>query len=231
MKEREMEKSERVRFPPLLVGWEWGALLCLLSLIVPLMVWPEWDIVVSGLFYSKETGFVRSPLLTFIRNSLPYWIGGAVGFTYAMTKCGRAARRALLFIVLVFAVGPGLVVNGVFKEHWGRARPSQIEAFGGQARFTPAWLPSDQCDRNCSFTAGDPSVGFAFVAFAFVWPKRRRAIIAGSLAAGFGLGLVRIAQGGHFASDVLFTWLVTTTTTALLAVLLRPEERTADSSR
>ena len=214
--------SENSSNPQIYGRVEIGLALGFVCLIVLLMVWPNIDLVLSGLFFTKGVGFVQSPVLNFVRASLPYWIGGAVGFAFAMMKCGVISRKALLFIVLAFAVGPGLVVNGVFKEHWGRARPAQVEPFGGKAQFTPVWLPTNQCDHNCSFTAGDPSVGFAFIAFAFVWPTRRKAIVAGTVLAGGALGLIRIAQGGHFASDVLFTGLVVLITTAVLARLFRP---------
>ena len=53
---------------------------------------------------------------------------------------------------------------------------SQIAEFGGDKRFTPAFVPSDQCARNCSFPAGDPAVGFYFVAAGL--PGRRAAAAA-----------------------------------------------------
>ena len=115
---------------------------------------------------------------------------------------GAGARACTLLLAL--ALGPGLVVNVVFKDHWGRARPAQIAAFGGTQRFTPPFVPSDQCATNCSFPAGDPAMGFVLVAAAFLArPRRRRAAAAGALGLGAVLGIVRMAQGGHFFSDVL----------------------------
>src|SRR5690606_18360570 len=45
--------------------------------------------------------------------------------------------RDSLFGLLALALGPGLLVNGILKEVWGRARPREILEFGGDATFTP----------------------------------------------------------------------------------------------
>jgi len=58
-------------------------------------------------------------------------------------------------------------------------------------------------------------MGFYLGAFAFLVPagRRRTAIVAGAVAAGAATGLARIAQGGHFLSDIVFAglavWAVT----------------------
>jgi membrane-associated phospholipid phosphatase len=115
-------------------------------------------------------------------------------------------------------IGPGVLANTIFKDHWGRARPTQIEAFGGSHRFTPAPLPAAECERNCSFVSGHAALGFSLLALAFLLPpssSRRRGEV---VALGFGglVGLGRIAQGGHFLSDVVYAGLLVYGTTALL---------------
>jgi lipid A 4'-phosphatase len=123
----------------------------------------------------------------------------------------------------VAVTGPMLLVNGVFKDHWGRARPSQVVEFGGTQQFTRAALPADQCPKNCSFVSGHASVGFYFLALAFVWPRRRALWLAAGTALGLGVGLVRIVQGGHFLSDVLFAGIVVYLTARILhALMFRP---------
>src|SRR3990170_4642021 len=47
-------------------------------------------------------------------------------------------RRRYVFLALCFALGPGVIANLIFKEHWGRARPGHIVEFGGTKAFTPA---------------------------------------------------------------------------------------------
>jgi lipid A 4'-phosphatase len=129
-------------------------------------------------------------------------------------------RRAALYLLLVMIVGPGLLVNTVFKDHWGRARPSQVEEFNGSKKFTRAAIPTDQCEKNCSFVSGHASVGFFFLAFAFVWPRRRILWLVTGTSLGLGIGLVRILQGGHFFSDVIFCGLVVYLTARLLYALM-----------
>jgi len=121
-------------------------------------------------------------------------------------------------LLVVLAIGPGLVVNGILKEHWGRARPRDVTEFGGDRRFTPAFVISDQCERNCSFTAGHPSAGFALAALGYAYASRRKRWQVIAAATGFGLivGLARVAAGGHFLSDVLFSGVIVIGLTLLL---------------
>ncbi|MDR0717023.1 MAG: phosphatase PAP2 family protein, partial [Azoarcus sp.] len=81
---------------------------------------------------------------------------------------------------------------------------------GGNARFTPALQPTDQCGKNCSFVSGHASAGFFAVSLGFLGgaSARRRWTLAG-LALGGIAGLGRIAQGGHFLSDVVFAFFIT----------------------
>jgi lipid A 4'-phosphatase len=179
-----------------------------------LVVLPQIDLWVSGLFYRPDAGFFLGEWLPFhiIRIGLPYLVT-AFAVTIGALLIASLIRhravfgldsRAALFLLLSLALGPGLTVNTIFKDHWGRARPTQIIEFGGDKKFTRAFVPSDQCTRNCSFPAGDPSIGFYLVSLAFLaeTPRRQRGVI-GALAVGAGLGVVRIAQGGHFFSDVV----------------------------
>ena len=78
-----------------------------------------------------------------------------------------------LFVLAALALGPGLVVNAGFKDHWGRARPRDVTQFSGERTFTPALQPTDQCDRNCSFVAGHPSVAFWLAALGFAAASHR----------------------------------------------------------
>src|SRR5205807_2428943 len=62
---------------------------------------------------------------------------------------------------------------------------------------------------NCAFVAGDAAAGYFLLAFALLARRRRALAIAGALAAGTALGAVRVIQGGHFLSDVVFAgWFV-----------------------
>ncbi len=181
---------------------------------------PQVDLAVSGYFFDDAQGFYlrNQPLVRFVYELVPWFsrlvIAGLLLFLLAAWTIWRQheffqfKRRVALYLLLVAIVGPLLLVNGVFKDHWGRARPSQVVEFGGTKQFTRAALPADQCEKNCSFVSGHASVGFFFLAFAFVWPRRRLLWLATGTVLGLGIGLVRIMQGGHFFSDVIFCSIV-----------------------
>lgn len=176
---------------------------------------PGIDIWFSGLFYRESTGF-------YLRNAA--WVGLLYDMVQPLTvvlvlgllclliynlvrrrAVGPFDTRAVLFMFAVLGLGPGLVVNAVFKEHWGRARPRDIVEFGGTRTFTPAFVISDQCERNCSFVSGHASLPFAFAALGFLLRRRRWAVYAGAAAFGGLVGFGRIVQGAHFLSDVVFS--------------------------
>ena len=171
-----------------------------------LVLFPGIDLWAAGLFYAPGHGFVLSdwPPFRLLHAASPYLVAAVIVAGAAMLAV-RRWRRSGVFVLLALAIGPGLVVNVLFKDHWGRARPAQIAAFGGDKRFTPVFVPSDQCGSNCAFPAGDPAVGFSLVSFGFLVaaPRRRRAAIGGALALGALMGVARMAQGAHFLSDVI----------------------------
>jgi lipid A 4'-phosphatase len=193
-------------------------LFCFLILCGGVVLFPAIDLGASAAFYQPGQGFPlgASPLLHAIHERMPWLVAAIV--LYAAVLLALRRWRAGLFVLLALAVGPGLVVNVLFKDHWGRARPAQIEAFGGAAHFSRAFVPSDQCRSNCSFPAGDPANGFVLASAGLLAsrPRRRRALIAASVGLGLFLGFVRMAQGGHFLSDVIASgFLVFATTWAL----------------
>jgi len=191
-------------------------------------LFPGIDTAISGWFYDPQQGFTLAawPPLRGLQASI-LWITWAIVLIAAsgaawLRLTGRPFcgldRNALIFIVAATAIGPGIIVNTVLKDHWGRARPYQIEQFGGSKSFSAAPLPADQCTRNCSFVSGHAALGFSLISFAFLLPAGRRRDIAAVAAIGFGalVGLARIAAGHHFLSDVVHAGLITVATTWLL---------------
>lgn len=177
------------------------------------LVFPELDLSASSALYQAGDGFILrgNAVFDFVHDHIGVLIWlialAAAGIVIASRWSVRLAprRRSAAYVLLALLLGPGLIVNVVLKDHWGRARPVQTVAYGGQAAFSPAWVMSDQCDNNCSFVCGDASVGFGLVAFAFVTRRPRRWLLAG-IGLGAALGLMRMAQGGHFLSDVVFSF-------------------------
>jgi membrane-associated PAP2 superfamily phosphatase len=120
----------------------------------------------------------------------------------------RPYRIQALFILLSFVLGPGVMVNSVFKEYWGRPRPADIEPFGGTEKYVPPLKYNAEGEGN-SFPSGHSSLGFGFIAFWFLWHKKRRIwanyAVVFSLSLGGLFGYSRIAAGGHFLSDVFWS--------------------------
>ena len=181
---------------------------------------PQIDFVVSGLFYDPDVGFDlnRSAQIEFLRD-----IGGAVvqvlavgvalpPFLLLIAPESRllVRPRVTVFMLLALALGPGLLVNGILKEIWGRARPRDVVEFGGGADFSPAWWISGQCYRNCSFVSGEAAAAFWLIALVFVVPKAWRtttAVLTVLLAT--CVSFTRVVVGAHFVSDVLLAWSLT----------------------
>jgi membrane-associated PAP2 superfamily phosphatase len=113
--------------------------------------------------------------------------------------------RAIVFLLAALALAPGLLANGVLKEHWGRPRPVDVTNFGGTDRFVPWWDPRGDCPKNCSFVTGDGSGAFWTLAPAALTPPPwRPAAYAAALAFGTGISVLRMAFGAHFLTDVVF---------------------------
>lgn len=144
-------------------------------------------------------------------------------------------RRYCVFIILSLAIGPGLLVNGVFKDRWGRPRPRQVEQFGGKWQFREVWEPGIP-GKGKSFPSGHSSMGFFLVVIYFVYKNKNRRIaysgLAASLAMGFFVGTARMAQGGHFLSDVFWAGGMTFGAAAILSFfLLKIPEKTKAHER
>lgn len=207
---------------------------CLLGLVV-FGLFPQLDLAFTALFYEPGAGFVYKDLpwvqvlyWAFARLQWPILAILALGLLGGVVISAWAAqRRALWFLLLALLLGPGLIVNEVLKNHWGRARPAQVTEFGGAARYTPPLQRADQCEKNCSMSSGHAALGFYPLALAWVMRRQRRLWVAVGLVSGGMVGLGRILQGGHFLSDVLVSAAVVWLVCAVLARWLLPPAQTA----
>lgn len=201
------------------------------GLSVYFLMFPDVDIAVSRLFYRPDAGFTLAAngVLRGLRKSSTFvmvlMLLGAAGRIVWRLNRGQTVRvrmRRLVFAVAALAVGPGLVVNLVFKDLWGRARPVQTDLFGGTNAFTPVWAPSDACESNCSFVSGEGSgaawmVGAAMVLTPVAWRPWALPLMA---VYGFALSMNRLAFGGHYLSDILLSWALTAVVMAALYRLM-----------
>jgi lipid A 4'-phosphatase len=193
--------------------WLWLAFLAFAAVFV---AFPELDLWFSGLFYRPGEGFptrggwdeqlvCRSVGFLLLWGNLlliALWLFNR----FVSRSPGRFGGKELFFSLLLLAVAPGLIVNTLLKESWGRARPIRLEQFGGTMQFSPAFLPSDH--SGGSFSSGHAAGAFYWVAVAALAARRRRVWVGLAMAYGVVVGLFRIAAGAHFLSDVLTSFFI-----------------------
>ena len=205
--------------------------------IVVFSVFPDLDLWVARALLRSDGLFLGQnsyPLNWLHEKAVPWMVKLCLAFfvlaliaqLFGRSIAGISAKEAL-FVIAVFAVGPGLLANTLAKDHSGRPRPTDAQPFGGPFAYAAPFAFDGACPNNCSFVSGDAAAGFAFLAPAALLPAgwRRRGII-GALALGGAIGLMRILQGGHFLSDVIFAGLlVAATTLAIHWAMFRSDGR------
>jgi membrane-associated PAP2 superfamily phosphatase len=192
------------------------------------------DLQITRHFYRAGEGWIYADhwfwMLLYKRGMIPGVLIGALGLGGVLLgwKLPKLRRqwRSWLLLFLLLALGPGLLVNTLFKDHWGRTRPKQAIEFGGQLPFIKVWSRGEPGVAK-SFPSGHASIGFYTIAPYFVLRRRRQRWGRGFLLGGTGYGLLmgcgRIAQGGHFPSDVVWAWGMVYLSGLLLCYLLKPE--------
>ncbi len=193
------------------------ALAAFALLAAAFVTFPSLDLAASGLFRPQgQWLFERdSPWLALPYHGLPR-LGQATVLTlmalWLLSFLRRfpklaAQRRGFAFLLVAALTGPVLLVDIGLKDHSGRARPVNVQELGGSKQFTPAFVPADQCRKNCSFVSGHVATASFLMAFGWLAaPARRRRWLLASVAAAGAMGLIRMAPGGHFLSDVIFAW-------------------------
>ena len=201
-------------------------------------LWPELDLMGSAFFHNQGGFFGDGNGLKGLRGALYFlpiivmglfllaWILGWVTawFDLPWPEALQPRGRSVLFLALGLALGPGLLVNVILKDNWGRPRPLQVQEFGGPLEFRPWYKTDGACVKNCSFVSGETSGAFWLVAPASLAPGALRLPALGlALGAGVVTAVMRVAFGGHFPSDVLFAGLFTLILLALLRkILIKP---------
>ncbi len=191
---------------------------CLLVLLLTLLLQrTNIDLTVSGFFHNGASNrgftFAGHPLLTgiYYGGLLPAWLLGlgslGILVAAAVRLISPAGNRGALFLLAFFGIGPLLLVNVGYKGYWGRPRPDQTTCFGGTQQFLPV-LEKGAVARYHSFPSGHAAAGFCLIAPAFLLYRRRPRLAGGCLCCGLLCGLIvglgRIIQGRHFASDVVW---------------------------
>lgn len=179
-----------------------------------LVLFPNLDLTISSFFYTAGEGFSYKNqfLVEFFFRLVPVLTNIFIGICafyaiYIVVKHRSLKiflRSGVFFLLITSLIGPGLVVNSLLKENFGRARPKQITEFNGKKDFSTAFAISDQCATNCSFSSGHAAMSFYLSAIAYVVSTLyfTKLYLFGLFFGGF-VGLSRIVAGGHFASDVI----------------------------
>lgn len=204
------EQAKRNRQPPILLPLCIGVLLTLATSLFDL------DMRFGHALYNTETGHwlldkIKAERYVFRYSPIPSFLCFGYGLVVAIgsiwVERWRRLRRVGACLALAMLLGPGLVVNGIFKEFYGRPRPKQTVEFGGEMQYRPVWIVGIPHEAK-SFPCGHASIGFYFIVFYFIYRRRNRRAARGWMAFGlvFGvvIGAIRMAKGGHWFSDVVW---------------------------
>ena len=185
------------------------------------IAFPQIDLAASGLFYrgngqwalSRDSWWLAIPYrgLPRVGQGLLFVLLVLFPLSFWRRLPKLHARRTLIgFLLAGGLLGPVLLVDATLKEHSGRTRPVNTVNFGSTKQFTPAFIPADQCAKNCSFVSGHVATASFIMAFGWLGaPAVRRRWLLASLAFGGLFALVRMVPGGHFLSDTIFAWFAT----------------------
>ena len=204
------------------------------------VLWPTFDLTVAALFYSPGTGFALS--------GRPFWEGvriasGSASFVFVvlalvLLPAGLLRRnedshlwvRYWGLVLLTYLLGLGVMVNGILKRVFGRARPEQIKPFGGDGPFTAAWEISHYCRSACSFVSAEVAAAAALAVglkIGAIWFRHRpvarlfRSLAVGACVLLFLIAVQRLGSGRHFLSDAVFAALMVMALGIGLACMLR----------
>lgn len=208
--------------------------------MLALVIYPNLDYCVFAFFHQKNQGFTHAnnQVVRLLHLSIPwlsklFFLSIIIAMIHTLWKnksLKKLASSYLSYLLVACIIGPGIIVNYLFKGHFGRARPSQILDFGGLKKFSPAFKISDQCLTNCSFSSGHAAMAFYFtsLAYALLLEKNNSTTLLNKFSCttiyiifiifGCLVSLSRILMGGHFLSDVITSCFVVLTINHLLYI-------------
>ncbi len=172
----------------------------------------------------------RSVVCGFLNDLGPYpavvlAAGAAVlGVAALLWSRWRHLGAPALYLVLAFLLGPGLLVNGIMKHTWDRARPKDVIPFGGRQHYETV-LTHEPASQGRSFPSGHASAAFYLCSLGFAsagWGRRRHVRSGLVLGAAWGalVGWSRIASGAHFLTDILWSATVVTLVNGVLLTIM-----------
>jgi lipid A 4'-phosphatase len=184
-------------------------------------LYPGLDLAIARIFRDPATGlflWATAPFLAFLRDAAMWliWAIAAPSIVALVCKLIRPDKpllikgRTVAFFLITITLAAGILSNAVFKSYWGRPRPWTVTEFGGPWQYRSWWDPRGDCPSNCSFFSGEGATAFwSYAPAALAPPQWRPLAYAGATVFGLLVGLLRMAFGGHFLSDILAAGLVT----------------------
>ena len=178
-------------------------------------IFPQLDNSLANLFYNASSRtFLLSPFgpAQYIRRTA-MWIGWAFTLPAAVAlivKLIRPAKpllisgRAVVFLLSTILMTAILLPDVVVKHHWGRPRPISTVQFNGSQEFKPWWQARTDHWNNTSFFSGEAATAFwTYAPAALAPPALRPLAFVGATIFGLTTGILRMAFGAHYASDIL----------------------------
>jgi lipid A 4'-phosphatase len=215
---------------------------------------PGLDLLVAANYYNAESGFFHrdSPMVRALYDWTPPLGRGliAVLVVYSLIaprvarwfrargkaelaqRCAGPLRRGAVLALCCALLGPGLLIEGILKNTMGRPRPVQVEQFGGPLAYHAPFVPGDDIKNQRSFVSSHAAAGFALIGLGLacgpVW--RRRWLLIGIVTGGV-IGLGRMMQGGHFISDIIFSFYVVWLSCEFVALIDRRLQHRKSTSK
>jgi membrane-associated PAP2 superfamily phosphatase len=202
------------------------------------------DLAIASLFYDPATRQFsgQNAPVSMVRDHGVIAVATCIGcIVLAATKylpwrLPSIPGRTATYLTISLLLGPGLLVNGILKEHWDRPRPVHVTQFGGADAYVNWWNPTGTCERNCSFVSGEAATAAWMFGPAMLVPMPwRTAALAAAAIFTAAMSALRMSVGAHFFTDALFgalsTMLILLAMRALVDRLARPSSGRAGGER
>lgn len=210
-----------------------GLLVLALMALATVPFWlTSFDTTAASLFYSTESAqhwpVGQQTWAKWLYTSgtyLPHFALVLTVLTWLVPKQWLSAdwRKAIRVWMLALVIGPGLLINAISKPMTERARPRQVAMFEGSCPYAEPFV-FGQCSEGRAFPCGHCSVAFSVAAIGLAFWHSRPVLVGAffllSVFYGLGMGGARMAAGGHFVSDIMWSALMTWLSCLLAAWLL-----------
>lgn len=172
------------------------------------------DLLLSATYFesTKQTFLYATHSVVYPFGKYLIWLipfgGAGVWLVWAVMQNTSAQRRLYAWVAFFFFSSPLLV--GVIKQFTAMPRPMHLQQFGGELSMPSDFWASGFAQGGGALPSVHATCGFIFVAFYYIgWARQRPCLRWGGLAAavvlGLGFGYLRIMQGYHSLSQVLWS--------------------------